>query len=206
MMPAFVCHFFSCSWLCYQRTILRKSSFPIPTRVWVCQWIFKSIYSGLVVGYTWHAGLELRVVGTGGPQLHHQWLKVLRLDSIVSCLVTILIIFSVLFILRIERCHMRMASYKCANWRKLGTRIWLNSFCHNGSMFLMSPWCSGSTSGLLDLCVSAVNRIPLEMSCILFVALSPPLCGEHRSWRARTGQLNSVRKNGKIWGILLASC
>ena len=33
MMPSFVCHFFSCSWLCSQRTILRKSSLPIPTRV-----------------------------------------------------------------------------------------------------------------------------------------------------------------------------
>ena len=33
-------------------------------------------------------------------------------------------------------------------------------FCHHGSMFLMSPWWSGSTSGILDLCVSAVSRKP----------------------------------------------
>ena len=133
MMPSFVCHLFSCSWLCSQRTILRKSSFPRPTSIWVCQWISKSIYIGLVVGYTWHAGLELRFVSTGGPQQQNWWLNVLPLDSIVSCLATGLILFSVLFVLLIERCHMRMASYKCANWRKLGTRIWLNSFCHHGS-------------------------------------------------------------------------
>ena len=98
MIPYFVCHFFSCSWLCSQRTILRKSSLPRPTRVLVCQWIFKSIYSGLVVGYTWHDGLELRVVGIGSPQRHNRWLKLLRLDSIVSCLATGLILFSVLFV------------------------------------------------------------------------------------------------------------
>ena len=206
MMPYFVCHFFSCFLLCYQSTILRNSSLPIPTRFWVYQWIFNSIYSVLVVGYTWHAGLELRVVGTGGPRRHHWWLKLLHLDSIVSCLVNGLVLFSVLFVLPIERCHIRMASYKCANWRNLGTIIWLNSFFHHGSMFFMSPWWSGSTSGLLDLYVSAVSHIALEMSSIPSVALSPPLCGEHRSWRARTGQLKSVRINGKIWGILLASC
>ena len=100
---------------------------------------------------------------------------------------------------------MRMAYSKCTNRRNLGTRIWLNNFCHNGSMFLMSPWWSGSTSGLLDLWVSDVSRIPLEMIGIPFVELSPPFCGEHRSWRARTGQLNSLRRNGKSWGRLLAS-
>ena len=57
--------------------------------------------------------------------------------------------------------------------------------------------------GILDLCVSAVSRIPLEMS---FVVLSPPFYGEHISWRTRTGQLNSFRRNGKIWGRLLGSC
>ena len=54
--------------------------------------------------------------------------------------------------------------------------------------------------------MSAVNHIPLEMSGITFVALSPQFCGEHRSWRASTGQLNLVRRNGKSWGRLLASC
>ena len=34
---------FICFWLCSQRNILRKYSFPRPTRVWVCQWIFKSL-------------------------------------------------------------------------------------------------------------------------------------------------------------------
>ena len=101
---------------------------------------------------------------------------------------------------------MRMASCKYANWRKPGTRIWLNSFCHHGSMFLMSPLWSGSTIGLLDLCASAVSRIPLEMSSIPFVALSPPFYVDNISWRASTEQLNSVRRNGKIWVRLLASC
>ena len=84
----------------------------------MCQCIFKSIYSRLVVGYTWYAGLELRVVMTGVPQRHHRWLNVLRLDSIVSCLATGLIIFSVLFVLRIERCHMRMASLQMRQLEK----------------------------------------------------------------------------------------
>ena len=43
-------------------------------------------------------------------------------------LATGLIIFPVLFVLQIERCHTRMDSSKCVNWRKLGTRIWINSF------------------------------------------------------------------------------
>ena len=73
-------------------------------------------------------------------------------------------------------------------------------------MFFMSPLWSGSTSGFLDLCVSAISRIPLEMSGIPFVALSPKLCGYYRSWRARTGQLNLVKRNGKSWGRLLVSC
>ena len=79
-------------------------------------------------------------------------------------------------------------------------------FSHHVSMFLMSPLWSGSTSGPLDLCVSAVRRIPLEKSGIKFVALSTPFCGEQRSWRARTGQPNSVWRNEKIWGRLLGSC
>ena len=101
---------------------------------------------------------------------------------------------------------MTMASSKCENWRKLGTIIWLNSFCHHGSMYLRSPLWSGSTSALLDLYVLTVSHIPLSMRGIPFVALSPQFYGEHRSWRARTGQLNSVRRNGKSWGRLLASC
>ena len=134
------------------------------------------------------------------------WLKVIHLDSIESCLATVLIIFLVLLVLPIERFHTMMDSSKFANWRKLGTRIWLNSFCHHGSIFLMSPWCSGSTSDILDFCVSAVIRIPLAMIGIPFVAISPPFYVEHRLWRARTRQLNSVRKNSKIWEILLDSC
>ena len=93
----------------------------------------------------------------------------------------------------------------CAKWINLGTRIWLKTFFHHGSMFLMSPWWSGSTGGLLDLCVSAASSIPLTMISIPVVALSTPFCGYHILWSARTGQLNSVWRNGKIWVGLLGS-
>ena len=86
------------------------------------------------------------------------------------------------------------------------TKKWRNNCCHHGSMFLMSPLCSGSTSGLIDLFVSAISRIPLKMSDMPFVALSHPFCVENILWRARTGQLNSVWRNGKSWGILLVLC
>ena len=100
---------------------------------------------------------------------------------------------------------MRMTSSTCNNWRKLGTIIWITNFFHRGSMFLMIPLWIGPTSGILDVCVSDVSRIPLAMSSITFVALSPPFCGEHILWRASTGQLNSVQRNGKSWGILMGS-
>ena len=146
----------------------------------MCQWIFKSIYNGLVVGYTWHYRLELRVIGTGGPRRHHQWLKLIHLDSIASCIATSLILFSVLFVLPIERCHTSMASYKCANQRKIGTIILIKRISYHGPMFLMSPLWSGSKSGTLDLCVLSVIHIPLEISDIKKFALSPLSYGEHR--------------------------
>ena len=54
--------------------------------------------------------------------------------------------------------------------------------------------------------MSAVSGIPLVMSGKTVGALSPPFCGKHILWRADTGQLNSLRRNGKCWGRLLASC
>ena len=83
---------------------------------------------------------------------------------------------------------------------------WYNHCCHHGSMFLVSPLCSGSTSGLMDLFVLSISRIPLKMSGIPFVLLSHPFCVENRLWRERTVQINSVRRNGKSWGILLVLC
>ena len=132
---------------------------------WVGCWLYMTWWIGIDSRWDWYS-TTTPSMAKGAPFRLNRIISCNRFDYILSALV-----------LRIERCHMRMASYKCANWRKLGTRIWLNSFCHNGSMFLMSPWCSGSTSGLLNLCVPAVNRIPLAMSSIQYVALSPPFCG-----------------------------
>ena len=53
--------------------------------------------------------------------------------------------------------------------------------------------------------MSAVNRIPLAMSGIPFVALLPPFCGDHRSRRASTGQLK-WEDLGKTVGIMLQIC
>ena len=197
MIPSFVCHCFSSFWLCSPREILRKSSLPSPTRGWLCQWIFKSLQRGFVVGSTCHDRLELRVFGTGVPRQHHWWLNVIHFGSITSCFTTGLIIFSVIFVLPKERWHTSLDYSAWANWRKLGTRIWINNFCHHESTFLMIPWWGGSSSGFLNLCVSAVSRIPLVMSGILFFALSIPLSGEHISWRSSTGQLKSVQRNGE---------
>ena len=90
-----------------------------------------------------------------------------------------------------------MDSSTCANWRKFGTIIWTKTIYHHGSMFFIIPLWSVSTSGILDLCVSSVSRIPLVMSGIPCVALSPPLFREHISWRASTGKINSFKRNGE---------
>ena len=75
---------------------------------------------------------------------------------------------------------------------------WIN-FIDESMMEWFNKWSPGF------ICVGR-NRITLAMSGIQFVALSPPFCGEYRSWRASTDQLNLVKKNGKSWGRLLSSC
>ena len=58
--------------------------------------------------------------------------------------------------------------------------------------------------------MSDVSHIAFVMSGIPFVVLSTPLCGEHRSWRASTGQLNLVQRKGEDLGnnvgIMLRMC
>ena len=150
----------------YQWIIWSKSSLWRQMRFWRFWCIFNSSSSGLVVGYTCIDGLELQISVTGGPPWIPPWTKVLHFYSIGSCLTSGLTISSELFGTPIRRWHVRIYFCTCDNWRKHGTKICPNNFCHNESMSLTILLWSGSSSELQYSYVSATSLSHSEMSDI----------------------------------------